>query len=300
MHFLSRRHLLGTGTLAAAALLSPPSTSTPGREEPDVDLIVDDVSGIAFQGPAEARPGYVTFRASTPPSGVRRLRDVTLLRMREGTTIERYVEHIRMAFDSDPATRKAGLTGVFTLAHAYGGAVISGTSRMTFTTRLRPGVHYLLDFEDAAHPEFLSRIRTLTVAGRPRRREHDREGDTVVIYERDGAGRFLSRPRLRKGGRIVVVNRAPQPQEMVLVPVRPGTTAQDLAAYYEALKRGERPESLYIRGPMGTAPLSPGETVEIDLGVSPGEYALASFLSDADTMRPSAWEGTWKLVRVGR
>jgi hypothetical protein len=228
--------------------------------------------------------GAVTLRVqSDDPAGAW----IGLVRLNPGVAFDDYVAHARQAMSDDPATAVAGGRAVARDAVMLGGAAAADVP-VAATMEVAPGDHLLVDFRDAAEPDFAQRIRTLRVEPGTGRTQ---VGSGARITATDAG--FRAPAALVSGAPVVVGNETDQYTEAILMRVRPGTTLADVDAFFAGA--GPYP---FAGLPTGIVPLSPGRTAVLRAELPPGEYALVTWVRDLDTGRMLAQEGMRELVTV--
>lgn len=101
-------------------------------------------------------------------------------------------------------------------------------------------------------------------------------------------------PALTSGHHVIrVEDSGPQPHELVLVKLEPGKTVEQMAQWSEKLE-GPPPGTLLG----GVSPMTIGEVNYITVDLTPGEYAMLCFVSDAKDGKPHLMHGMMKQVSV--
>ncbi len=289
-----RRMLLGAGVTAGALLGVLPGVSraaaapaTRSGKAPVHDVVVAAGSVTA---PAKVPAGPVSFRVSTPTQGGMGLPLVKLK-----VPIDKYLDDLTaMTNAATPAEAAAAATVVESESVNLGGAAVQPGTDAVFTQILWPGTYYLIayDFDSSDRPV----AHRLTVegvgSGEPPR--------PVDVIRHTRAGFWVSGGgRLHAAGTHLIVNDSGLLNEAVLLPVRPGTTAAEVDAFFAALRDGTNPPSYPITGgAAGSPPLSPGRSARVGLTLPPGGYVLSSWITSSTTGRPRAFDGFYKLVTL--
>lgn len=277
------------GTATAAV----PGTASAATTASGADITVGP---DGFSAPATVRAGFTAFRVtSTDPDGAY----IGLVRLRPGVPLREYLGHLEKAHDgTDPGGALAAARAVHRDVVMYGGAAVLPGTPVTFTSRLRPGAYHVIDFKDVGSPGLADKVRPLRVlpAGTPR--TPDRAAAQITQRETGEGPRFAVSGTLRAGAPVRVANHSRQYNEAILMPVRPGTTREQVGAFFTGMDGGPRASSPFIGGPVGTVPLSPGRSVTITAGLRPGSYALVTWLRDHDTGRLLAAQGMHEIVTV--
>ncbi|MFG3549058.1 hypothetical protein [Streptomyces sp. NPDC047725] len=296
-----RRLLLGAGATAGALLGSlavgsgayaaPGSGAhtAPGRRPRrtaahDVVVTADSVTA-----PARVPAGPVSFRVSTPTEG-----GMGLPLVQVSVPIDQYLDDLtRMTNAATPAEAAAAAAVVERESVNLGGAAVQPGTDATFSQILWPGRYYLIayDFDGSARPV----AHALTVDGPG----YCEPPEPVDVIRHTPSGFWVPGGQLRASGTHLIVNDSGLLNEAVLLPVRPGTTAAEVDAFFAALRDGTAPPSYPITGgAVGSPPLSPGRSARLGLSLPPGGYLLSSWITSSTTGRPRAFDGFYKLVTL--
>lgn len=266
--------------VAATALLPAPAQAAPAAPA-TVDVTV---TTAGFTAPLSVAAGQVTLRVrSDDPAGAW----IGLVRLQPGVALDDYVEHVRRAMSDDPATAVAGGRAVTRDAVMLGGAAAADVP-VSATVEVAPGDHLLVDFRDAAEPDFADRIRTLRVEPGTGRSQV-RGGARITATD---AG-FRAPATLVSGAPVVVTNASGQYTEAILMRLRPGMTLVDVDAFFAGA--GAYP---FDGLPTGIVPMSPGRTAVLQADLPAGNYALVTWVRNLDTGRMLAQDGMRDLVTV--
>ncbi|WP_331766447.1 hypothetical protein [Embleya sp. NBC_00896] len=264
-----------------------------GRQAVDVGAGVDGLSA-----PASAAPGPITFRVSTSHA---RHGHVGLVRLNPGVSLETFVPHLVRALSHDPEDVKAGGRALTRDGEFLGGAATVPGKTVSFSLVLQPGTYYLIDFLDfeTATPAGPDRVRALTVAGRPATGETPRP-EAVIASVPGTNPRFVAPARIRPGAPLLVVNLLPgQVNEAILYPVPAGTTDAQLADFFRALDKGEWSAPPFdTAAGLGATPLSPGRSLVLEAPVTPGRYALVTWVHDIGDAHRLGAKGVHGLIDV--
>ncbi|MFJ5225038.1 hypothetical protein [Streptomyces sp. NPDC088400] len=288
-----RRMLLGAGATTAALLGVLPAasgaTASPARR-PDRTVVHDVVvTPDTITAPATVPAGPVTFRVTTPTAGGLGL---PLVQVR--VPIDTYLDDLtRMTTAPTPAEAAAAAAVVERESVNFGGAAVQPGNEVTFSTVLRPGRYYLLsyDFDGSARPV----AHVLTVKGPG----NGGLPEPVDVIRHTRSGFWVPGGRLHSTGTHFVVNESGALNEAVLLPVRPGTTAAEIDAFFAALRDGTTPPSYPITGgAVGSPPLSPGRFGWLGVSLPPGGYVLSSWVTSTTSGRPRVFDGFYQLVTL--
>ncbi|MEU4324218.1 hypothetical protein [Nonomuraea dietziae] len=277
--------------LALAFVAAPAQAGT--SETPAVDVVVED-SGL--NSPATVTAGATTFRIrSADPEGAY----VGVVRIRPGHALRDVLADVERAFDH--ADREGALAAARRLSAEmvlYGGAAVQAGMVVDYTTVLAPGAYVVIDFKEVGRPGLADKVRRLRVLPGLPHRSPSAAAEIVLSSTAAGATRFTAPATLPSGRPVRVVNRSRQYNEAILLPVRPGTTREQVGAYITAVSEGGQAPSPFTGGPVGLVPMSPGHAAVIRADLAPGSYALVTWLRDYRTGRMHADQGTYELITV--
>ncbi|WP_157419557.1 hypothetical protein [Actinomadura kijaniata] len=279
--------VLAAPVLAATTLLTTDAdAATRGR------VVEVTVGTDGFTAPAAVRPGPVAFRVTAAdPEGAY----LGLVRLRPGVTLQRYLTDLEKAYGAgDPAAARAVQREVV----MFGGAAVQPGTPVTYGTRLAPGSYHLIDFREVGRPGLAAKVRPLTVRPGAGAAAEPRAEARIVQRETPEGPRFDAPAEIRSGATVRVVNRSRQYNEAILMPVRPGTTGEQVGAFYRGMDGGPQAPSPFTGGPAGMVPLSPGRAATFAAPLRPGTYALVTWLRSSDTGRMFAAQGMHRLVTV--
>ncbi|MEW2353791.1 hypothetical protein [Spirillospora sp. NPDC029432] len=255
------------------------------------------VTPDGFTAPASVPAGATAFRVgATDPDGAY----IGVVRLRPGVSKERYLADLERAYDdTDREGALAGARAVERDVVMHGGAAVLPGTPVTFTAALAPGGrHLVIDFKDVGSPGLAAKVRELRVLPRGARPAlPPAEAEIVQVRTADGP-RFRAPRTVRAGAPVRVANRSRQFNEAILMPVRPGTTRQDVGAFFVAMEGGPQAPAPFTGGPVGMVPLSPGRSAVLAADLRPGTYALVTWLTDYRTGRMHAAQGMHEIVTV--
>ncbi|GAA2431319.1 hypothetical protein GCM10010191_51370 [Actinomadura vinacea] len=293
---MKQRAILG---MVAAAVLGMSAIATPAKAAPTAPVIEIQAGDDGFSAPASHTSGTTSFRVDTTATG-----DlgsiIGLVRLRPGATPASFADHLGKVFSDDPDVAVPAGRALMAEAELLGGAESQPGRSTSFTTTLRPGTYYLLDYLDfetqtPAGPEAL---RKLTVKRERHEGRAPAPGAVVGMSRTPSGPRFHLPARVRAGAPLLVTNRLDQVNEAIFVPVRPGTTTADLQKFFEGVQNGEWGEPPFAGAPLGTPPLSPGRTLLLQTPLKPGRYAVITWVIDlTDGVRLGA-KGMHSLIDV--
>jgi hypothetical protein len=252
--------------------------------------------------PAAAAPAQLTVTAAdfhfqtarTTPAGVTNIRlvnqgadfhHVLLVRLGGGHTVTELVGEIAKSGEHLPAW--ATLVGGPN-APAPGGGVAEAT------LDLEPGEYAILCVipTDGVPHVMKGMVVPLTVTPSSSATPAAEPVADVQMVLRDYA--FQISPALSAGKHTVkVTNGASQPHEVFIAKLAPGKTAPELLAW---LQKPEGPPPAIPVG--GATPLATGESNYLPLDLTPGEYALICFVTDAKDRQPHFAHGMVQQITV--
>ncbi|WP_433334305.1 hypothetical protein [Spirillospora sp. CA-294931] len=284
----------GQPVLAATA---PPGVSVTAPSVPVLDVAARPGG---FAAPSVSTSGRTSFRVNTTVTeGTGSA--IGLLRPRPGVAAEALAGHLAKVFSPDKPTAMEGTRALMRDAELLGGALAQAGNPTTFTTTLRPGTYYLLEYFafESPNPPGAEGLHRLTVtderhSGRPP------APHTVVGMGRtpSGAPAFRVPSRVRAGAPILLTNGLDQINEAIFVPVRPGTTRADLQAFFEGVENGTPVPPPFAGRPVGSPPLTPGRTAVVQMPLTPGTYAVTTWVHDVKDGVRLAAKGMHAIVTV--
>lgn len=286
----TRRRALACAALVGAAALLPAPAAAQAAQGPIEVVLEPDGLDVPERIPC----GAVTFHVTTPAAEGRSL---LLVRLADGVDTDHYLRLLAGTGAQDPQERAAAARAVAAAADNLGGAVVSSATAAGFTQVLTPGEYLLVNYGYASPgPPVVRTVRAVrgTSQGRPH------APAAIVHHDGDAGAEFavLGEPPAR--GCLTVVNTTATPQEAMLVPVVPGTTEEDVRAYFDALREGREPPVQPMLGrPVGMAPLGAGRRAVLHTEFAPGPHALFSFTVDHGTGVNHALQGMSRLVDLG-
>ncbi|MER5212030.1 hypothetical protein ABT063_15960 [Streptomyces sp. NPDC002838] len=292
---LSRRRMLFGAGVTAGALLgvlpaASPAAASPARRPVRPAAAFDVVvTQDSITAPSTVPSGPVTFHVTTPTEGGMGL---PLVHIR--VPIDKYLDDLtRMNNATTPAEAAAAAKVVEGESVNLGGAAVQPGVGATYTQILWPGRYYFLayDFDSAARPVAHALTVRGTATGEP--------PEPVDLIRHTRSGFRVPGDRLHANGTHLVINDSGVLNEAVLLPVRPGTTAAEVDAFFAALRDGTTPPSNpIIGGATGSPPLSPGRSARVAASLPPGGYVLSSWITSSTTGRPRVFDGFYKLVTL--
>jgi hypothetical protein len=258
---------------ASSAAVAPNVTATLGSHGP------------AIVGPTHWRPGPIRIAVSS------RLPDqeLVLLHFRPGYSYNRFqADGVRA--HGHTAGARAALTRILANTIFDGGVDVFPSRSATFTVDVHRGTYYLGEL--LQRPELTS----IHVAGPTAATAH---AHASPITETDS--RYRLPVELPAHGTLTIQNAGHALHRLNLIPVKPGTTRAQLAAYIRKTHGNDNapPPSFALEGPqVGTADVSPGHTMQLTYSLPAGKYAVLDFNRDMKTGRPDTLEGMYAVVTL--
>jgi hypothetical protein len=278
-----RRAAIVSACVCALALAAVAGASS-ATVAPSVRVTLDS-HGPTISGPTRWRPGPVRIAAAS------RLPDqeLVLLHFLPGYSYAQFQADGALAQGHTRAARTA-LARV--LAHTIfdGGVNVFPGTPASFTVDVRPGTYYLGAL--VRRPE-LTPIRVVGPASTPR------STSAGVVTATDAGYRLAA--TLPARGTITIRNAGTQLHRLNLIPVKPGTTRAQLAAYLRKThgKDNAPAPSFALDGAqLGTSDISPRRQMQLTYVLPAGEYAILDFNQDMKTGRPDTLEGMYAIVTL--
>jgi hypothetical protein len=248
----------------------------------------------------EVRPGWltITFRGSAQAGTA-----ATVVALRHGVRLSRFLARLTVAGgqSTPPPEAAAAIRSVQRSAIGYGGADTLPGRAVTDTVRLpHEGTYYVVNFAESGKAVSLGR---LVVKGHHATSRHPQAAATVTLGDESRAVIEVA-GRLPRHGTIRVHNDGDSIHLLEITPVAPGVTDARVQAEYSQLLAGKKPTSdpagLQSRPDrlVGTDAESPGRTDYLHYRLPRGTYLLQSFVPDAQTGVPEAFEGMHKVVVI--
>jgi hypothetical protein len=291
---MRRRLFRSTLVLAAAAALmtagSPAALaggdSDHGHGVPTVHVVGNGSS--ARVDDASVPAGTVRFQVSTTGA----FSAVTMFSLKNGATLGRFFDDVRLEFAADAMDRARGTSRAKHDATFYGLADVVPGFPLTVTENLRPGTYWLMDLTTpptAANPP-VTRFRVTD----GRSGTDGADGRDADVQVRLAGDRFLAPRVWPHEGSWSLTNADDTLHFMLLQPVKPGTTDTKLQA---ALEQGTQ-TALYdgTRPAVGSEVVSPGITHTVGYDLPRGRYALLCFVADESDGMPHAVMGMHLVI----
>jgi hypothetical protein len=287
---------VASALVAAGALLAVPASATapagptaPARAQ--VVPVAANPDGLVAPGAATLRPGIATFQVSTPdPAG----REVGLIQLQPGVDLNTLLQNLAVVLlNNDLEAKKQAGAVVYRDSILLGGVVLQSRAPQSFSQLLRPGTYYLVDYRSLAAPNPSGHYQRIAVQGRPSLAV-TLPDNVVVQYETAaGAPRYFAPARIGQHSKLLIVNRTSQMADSLFLPVRPGTTDEDITRFFAG-----QAAAPFIGGPQGALPAFSGYSVMLHADLTPGRYVLLSFVGDRTTGASGASRGMHTIVDV--
>ncbi|WP_020673764.1 hypothetical protein [Amycolatopsis nigrescens] len=298
---LSRRlFVTGAAATGLAAAGTAVAQAAPGRDfgrprpAKTLDVVLHPDSLTA---PDKLPTGVVRFQVSvSQPAG----RALLLIRLRDGASIEEFLANLARTSSHDPAERAQAARDLDAAAEYLGGAGVSGTVKVGFTRILGPGTYHLVNFNYASATE-TPPVKVVTAAD-PCQGGYPLPDDVIIHTHRgDDWGFDVPTGTLKASGSHQVFNSTGSAHEVMLAPVKPGTTVAQVEEYYASMKLGKvpPPDKVPLTGwPNGLGVIAPGGSAVLHTDFPPGEYLMFSYITNTDTGYPRAYEGMFRLTKL--
>ncbi|MFF0432744.1 hypothetical protein ACFYU9_11035 [Streptomyces sp. NPDC004327] len=291
----------GTGAAAAVALACATTLTGVGTAQAVTHQGQDRHEAVdvrltehGIEAPDAAEGGIVHFRISTDNPGGRQLQ---VFRPHQGVSVDKVLADLAKAVNENPAIAKVGITAFNKDAEALGGGFATPKVPVDVTEPISDGTVYLLDFSaflaDPAHPV----LRSLELCDGDPDKGLAPFPKGIVLQEK--GPRFRVEDVNRADAPILVHNTTDEIHEMLIRPVKPGTTDADIQAYFDALAHGQQPPSPFTGPPSGLGAISADHTAIVQAKNLPaGRYVLLCFIPDDENGIPHAFLGMHKVVQL--
>jgi hypothetical protein len=237
--------------------------------------------------------GSIRFRVhttnrSTPNGGGSQ---ITMFRPEAGATVQKVLADAAEEFGGNPAkgTRDLEHDAAF-----YGLADVVVGSPVTVTETLSPGTYYLLDL--ANPPSGAPAVTTLTVDAKRAGIEQDSDLRSRVTVKAVEPDRFVAPRSWPRRGTFTFTNRSATLHFVTLERVTPGTTDEQVQAYFDS--GSQQPPPFMVPGApsAGADVISPGRSLQLTYSLPKGTYVLLCFVADDETGMPHAMMGMHEVV----
>jgi len=243
---------------------------------------------------ARIKGGTVCFKVSStnPVSQGNGGSNVSLFQPKHGVTLARVFADLREEFSSTPATAAKGTRDIVRDVSLFGLADVVPGYPEVVTENLHSGTYYLMDlvnFTGTGNPV----ITRLCVTGHGR--SSALHGQVHVATT--SADRFIAPRYWPHRGTYLFHNVADTIHFMDIVPVKAGTTDQQIQAFFNSGSQSQPP--FFGNGPSGgNDVVSPGGTIMVSYNLPRGTYVLLCFVADDMTGIPHAIMGMHKVIHL--
>jgi hypothetical protein len=285
--------LAGTVALTAPAGASSTVRRTGLPPVPELSMTLSN-TGFEVPGPNPRPAGLVRFNASTADASGHL---VTIFSTQPGVTLETAITEFLTSNAPDPAVALPALRDLFRDVIFHGGVKVTQGVPVGFTVFLDPGTYYVVELPIGwvpGRPPYV--LRTLEVTA-PIQWTRPPRIDRFVTVVPNGSTeeRFVAPSQMDGDVDVLVTNLSPDPHELIVDAVVPGTTNDDLHGFFVAPASHPNP---LVRSMAGLLNLSPGRWAILHLDLAPGEYALLSFIRDPDSGQAGVAEGMAQRVTL--
>ena len=237
--------------------------------------------------------GLISFEVSStnPSTADGGGSEITLFRLKEDRTLDDFFGHLANEFSTDPAVVAQATRDLKDDAVFRGLAEVVPNYPETVTEFLRPGTYYLMDLASQP-PNTRPKLTTLEVL-RNGHHHGDLESDVDVTALDD---RFHAPDTWPAEGTYTFSNEDDTLHFMLIVPVKPGTTDDQVQAAFDDPNLTGPPD-FAMEGPTGgNDVVSPGYRLQVSYDLPAGTYVLLCFVGDEETGMPHAVMGMHKVV----
>jgi hypothetical protein len=253
-----------------------------GAQAADVNDVSYTIRDMTFDGPSSIPAGMTRL---TFVNEAEREDLIALVTLSGGRSLEEFFATMELLFAGE-------ISVVPDWIQFHGGSPLAPAATGAYTIFLSPGTHYLLSIEGDEEGPFAARGLLLPIEVEAPEIESD---VTIVLQDYE----FVIEGSMAAGKQVVRVhNAANQPHEVLMIPLPPGMTLEDMFA----MEEGPEPEGDAEGGPPGGAmqgmwALDPGKTAYVTVDLQAGTtYAFVCFIPDADG--PHAMQGMAREVRI--
>jgi hypothetical protein len=281
--------------------------STTRQARHDSDLPAAPVVSVTLNqnnpfviSPNPISAGPTTISASTTDGTEHQLAGLIF---NPGVTPAQAVQEIDESYSPDLSVALPALQAVYRDITFAGGLSVAPTGPSWFTENLNPDTYQMSDSPQGAEDSGAGAQYTTMQVNAPYQPAAWPHFDAVIwVHESDGNARFVAPSNLPADLTFLAVNpsRNSQPYEFLLRQLVPGTTEQELAAYFAAVHAGNTPTTSPFASPyqQGLLPISPGMAAVVHADFAPGIYALMSYVRDPATDVGRVYEGTFKIITL--
>jgi hypothetical protein len=281
------------GLVALAGPAASANEHTPAWNRSHCVTVVGNGTSV-HTDQARVKGGTVCFKVSStnPVSQGNGGSNISLFQPKHGVTLAMVFADLREEFSSTPATAAKGTRDLVRDVSIFGLADVVPGYPEVVTENLRSGTYYLMDlvnFTGKGNPA----ITGLRVTGHGR--VHELEGRVHVAAT--STDRFIAPGYWPHRGTYLFHNVADTIHFMAIVPVKAGTTDQQIQAFFNS--GSQSPPPFFRNGPSGgNDVVSPGGTIMVSYNLPRGTYVLLCFVADDMTGMPHAIMGMHKVIHL--
>jgi hypothetical protein len=292
MHRILRAAAALTAAGGLLALAGPASASDHGAAGHRI-TVVGNGSSVRIDH-TTVHAGTISFKVSStnPASQNGGGSTITLFRPKHGVTLAQVFADLREELSSTPAVAAKGTRDIVRDVSLYGLAdVIPGYPEIV-TENLRHGTYYLMDLANYSGKGQPKTTRLVVTGHAEARALYGR-----VHVAATSTDRFIAPASWPHHGTYLFRNVSDTIHFMAIVPVKDGTTDQQIQAYFSS--GSQSPPPFARNGPSGgNDVVSPGKTIAVSYNLPRGTYALLCFVADDVTGMPHAVMGMHKVIRL--
>lgn len=294
MHRILRAVAVLTAAGGLVALAGPASASEHGAGRPGVNVnVVGDGSSVHIDR-STVQAGRISFHVSStnPAPQGEGGSAFSLFKPKHGVTLPQVFADLREVFSDQAATAAKSTRDIVRDVTLYGLADVVPGYPEVVTQNLRSGTYYLMDlakYSGVGQPE----VTRLFVTG------HGTAGSLhgSVHVAANSADRFVAPASWPHHGTYVFRNVSDTIHFMAIVPVKDGTTDEQVQAYFDS--GSQSPPPFAGDGPPGgNDVVSPGRAIAVSYNLPRGTYLLLCFVADDVTGMPHAVMGMHKVIQL--
>jgi hypothetical protein len=292
MHRILRAAAALTAAGGLLALAGPASASDHGAAGHRI-TVVGNGSSVRIDH-TTVHAGTISFKVSStnPASQNGGGSTISLFRPKQGVTLAQVFADLREELSSTPAVAAKGTRDIVQDVSLYGLAdVIPGYPEIV-TENLRHGTYYLMDLANYSGKGQPKTTRLVVTGHAEARALYGR-----VHVAATSTDRFIAPAWWPHHGTYLFRNVSDTIHFMAIVPVKDGTTDQQIQAYFDS--GSQNPPPFFRNGPStGNDVVSPGKTIAVSYNLPRGTYALLCFVADDVTGMPHAVMGMHKVIHL--
>lgn len=281
-----------TVVLSAGALIAVGAVAASASSASQVVNVVGDGHSVQLSR-TSVQAGTIRFDVSTSVPASQGSSEITLFKPKGGATAATVLADLRDEFANYPSKAAKGTRELVRDANFYGLADPMEGTPFTITEKLTAGTYYLFD-AGVQPPTKPSDLTKLTVRSAYTSYAQPAVASQFTV-QLTSADRFVAPRNWQHKGTVTVANVSDTIHFMSLVPVKKGTTDQQVQQYFDSGQQG--PPSFALQGPSGGSDVeSPGVSLQLTYNLPAGTYVLLCFVADDQTGMPHAMMGMHKVV----